>query len=151
MTPLVAIGYVLSQSNSPSGGGDGGSATGGAIVGLIQLGLVILAIAGLWKTFDKAGEPGWGAIIPFYNAYLLCKIAGRPGWWLLLLLIPFVNLIILIIVSIDIAKNFGQGVGFGIGLALLGFIFYPILGFGDAVYQPVTGPAAQRGFPVQPT
>jgi VIT1/CCC1 family predicted Fe2+/Mn2+ transporter len=49
--------------------------------------------------------------------------------------IPLVNFIIAIILNIDIAKNFGQGVGFGIGLIFLPFIFYPILGFGSAQYQ----------------
>ena len=44
-----------------------------------------------------------------------------------------------IILCIDLAKSFGKGVGFGIGLALLGIIFFPILGFGSAQYQ---GPAA---------
>src|SRR5436190_17578910 len=70
--------------------------------------VLILAIVGLWKTFDKAGHPGWGAIIPFYNYYLLSKTAGRPGWWWVLFLIPFVNIIIWIIVCIDVAKNFGK-------------------------------------------
>ncbi len=114
---------------------------------LIELVLVIAAIAGLWKTFEKAGHPGWAAIVPIYNGYIICKIAGRPGWWVILFFIPFVNFIIAVIVSIDVAKNFGKGTGFGIGIALLGFIFYPILGFGDAQY---VGPAEQRGFPVQP-
>ena len=111
-----------------------GDGSANLIVGVIYLVIVILAIAGLWTTFVKAGLPGWGAIVPFYNVYLMCKIAGRPGWWLLLFLIPCVGLIVTIIVSIDIAKNFGKGTGFGLGLALLGFIFYPILGFGDARY-----------------
>jgi hypothetical protein len=93
----------------------------------------------MWKTFVKAGQPGWGAIIPIYNVYLLCKIGGRPGWWVILFIIPFVSLIISIIVSNDIAKSFGRGVGTTIGLILLPFVFYPILGFGDAEYQ---GPAA---------
>jgi hypothetical protein len=104
------------------------------IILLIELGLAILGIAGLWKTFEKAGEPGWAAIVPIYNIYLMCKIGARPGWWTILFFIPCVNIIIAIIVSLDIAKNFGKGAGFGIGLALLGFIFYPILGFGDARY-----------------
>ena len=115
---------------------------------LLYLALVIVAIAGLWKAFEKAGKPGWGAIIPIYNAYLMLKIAGRPGWWLILLIIPIVNIVIIFIVMIDIAKAFGKGTGFGIGLALLGFIFWPILGFGDARY---VGPGQQqRGFPVGP-
>jgi len=104
------------------------------IVFVIALAVGILAIAGLWKTFAKAGEPGWGAIVPIYNVYLMCKIAGRPGWWVLLYLIPCVSVIIAIIVAIDIAKNFGKGVVFGLGLAFLSFIFFPILGFGDARY-----------------
>jgi Family of unknown function (DUF5684) len=104
--------------------------------GLVGLAIVVVVIAGLWMTFTKAGKPGWGAIIPIYNAILLLQIAGRPIWWIILLFIPLVNVVIGIIVSLDIAKNFGKGVGFGIGLALLGFIFYPILGFGSAQYQP---------------
>jgi hypothetical protein len=114
--------------------GEQGGGIANLIVGVIYLVIVILAIAGMWKTFEKAGEPGWGAIVPFYNVYLMCKIAGRPGWWLLLFLIPCANVIVAIIIAIDIAKNFGKGVGFGLGLAFLSFIFYPILGFGDARY-----------------
>jgi hypothetical protein len=97
--------------------------------------VIILLIAAMWKMFSKAGQPGWACIIPIYNIYVLCKIAGRPGWWVLLMLIPFVNFIILIIIDIDIAKAFGKGAGFGIGLILLPFIFFPILGFGSAQYQ----------------
>lgn len=104
---------------------------------LIQLAIAVIYIAGMWKVFEKAGQPGWAAIIPIYNVYVLCKVAGRPGWWLLLFLVPLVNLIILFVVSFDVAKAFGKGAGFGVGLALLGFIFYPLLGFGEDRY---TGP-----------
>jgi hypothetical protein len=97
--------------------------------------VVFLLIAAIWKVFSKAGQPGWAAIIPIYNVYVMCKVAGRPGWWLLLMLIPFVNFIIAIVLSIDIAKRFGKGVGFAIGMILLPFIFWPILGFGSAQYQ----------------
>ena len=102
---------------------------------LIQLAIIVLIIVGFWKTFTKAGQPGWASIIPIYNLYIMLKIAGRSGWWILLYIIPLVNIIIAIIVSIDIAKAFGKGTGFGVGLAFLGFIFFPILGFGDATYQ----------------
>ena len=115
---------------------------GAMIIMIVYLAIIILLVAGVWKTFVKAGQPGWAAIIPIYNVYILCKIAGRPGWWVLLLFIPIVSIIIAIIVSIDIAKSFGKGVGFGVGLALLGIVFYPILGFGSAEYQ---GPAAAMG------
>jgi len=114
------------------------ASSGGAFIGfIIYLAVVVLEIAGWWLVFQKAGRPGWGILIPFYNAYLMCKIAGRPGWWLILFFIPFVNIVILIIVAIDIARAFAKTTGFGVGLALLGFIFGPILGFGDATYtQP---------------
>jgi uncharacterized protein DUF5684 len=97
--------------------------------------IIILMIAGMWKVFSKAGQPGWAAIIPIYNLYVMCKVAGRPGWWVILMLIPFVNFIIIIILLIDIAKRFGKGIGFAIGLILLPFIFWLILGFGSAQYQ----------------
>src|SRR5881396_3548616 len=106
------------------------------IVGLL---IALLLIVAMWKVFTKAGQPGWASIIPIYNLYIWCKIVGRPGWWIILLLIPFVNIIVGIVLCIDMAKSFGKGAGFGIGLALLGIIFWPILGFGSAQYQ---GPAA---------
>ncbi|QDV44237.1 hypothetical protein Enr13x_40990 [Stieleria neptunia] len=117
--------------------GGGGGGVVGLLILLIQLVIIVVIVAGLWKTFEKAGKPGWGAIIPIYNVVLLLEIAGRPIWWIVLMLIPLVNIIVAIVISIDIAKNFGKGAGFGIGLAFLGFIFYPILGFGDAQYQRV--------------
>ena len=101
--------------------------------------VALLLIVAMWKVFTKAGQPGWASIIPIYNIYIWCKIVGRPWWWILLMLIPFINFIVAIILCIDLAKSFGKGVGFGIGLALLGIIFFPILGFGSAQYQ---GPAA---------
>ena len=103
---------------------------------LIQLVIVIVIIAGMWKTLVKAGQPGWAILIPFYNIYVLLKVAGRPGWWLILCLIPLVNLVVVVIMCIDIARKFGKGTGFAVGLFFLGFIFYPILGFGDATYDP---------------
>jgi hypothetical protein len=114
------------------------------IVGLL---IALLLVIAMWKVFTKAGQPGWASIIPIYNLYIWCKIVGRPGWWIILLLVPFVNIIVGIILCIDMAKSFGKGVGFGIGLALLGIIFWPILGFGSALYQ---GPSASPGVAVAP-
>ncbi|MBN2205688.1 MAG: signal peptidase I [Thermoleophilia bacterium] len=106
---------------------------------LFGLALAVLYIVGMWRIFTKAGQPGWAAIIPIYNVYVWLKVAGRPGWWLLLWLIPFVNFIVALLVSLDIAKSFGKGSGFGVGLWLLAPIFVLILGFGSAQYE---GPAA---------
>ncbi len=123
---LIAISPLLADND-----------TGALVPALIELAIAVFAIAGMWTTFSKAGQPGWGCLIPIYNALLMLRIAGRPAWWLLLLLVPVVNIVIVIIVAVDIARNFGKGVGFGLGLAFLGIIFYPILGFGSAQYQPV--------------
>lgn len=119
------------------GGGGGAAGAGAAIFMIIYLALIVVIIAGMWKVFTKAGQPGWGILIPIYNVYCLLMVARRPAWWLILCFIPIVNLIVAIIIPFDVAKNFGKGPGFGLGLLLLGFIFYPILGFGDAQYQPV--------------
>ena len=115
------------------------------IIGLL---IALFLIVAMWKVFTKAGQPGWASIIPIYNIYIWCKIVGRPWWWIILMLIPFVNFIICIILCIDLAKSFGKGVGFGIGLALLGIIFFPILGFGSSQYQgPAAGSPAPRTAP----
>lgn len=106
---------------------------------LVWLAVIVAILAGFWKVFVKAGQPGWACLVPIYNIVVMLQIVGRPIWWLVLLLIPFVNFVVMIIVSIDMAKSFGKGTGYGIGLAFLGAIFYPMLGFGDAKYQ---GPAA---------
>jgi len=107
----------------------------GAIFMIVMLALTALFFVGFWKVFTKAGQPGWAALIPFYNAYILTKIAGRPGWWLLMLMIPLVNIAFGILLAIDIAKAFGQGAAFGVVLLfLLSGIGYLVLGFGDYRY-----------------
>jgi len=111
---------------------------------LFMLLITIAIIAGVWKVFVKAGKPGWASLIPIYNVVVILQIVGRPIWWLVLLFIPFVNFVVAIIISIDMAKSFGKGTGFGIGLALLGVIFYPMLGFGDARYQGPSAPQALK-------
>jgi hypothetical protein len=119
--------------------GNAGGAIAGLLILVIYIAIIVLVIAGMWKMFTKAGQPGWGAIIPIYNGYLLLKIVGRPVWWLILFFIPIVSLIVWIVLVMDIAKSFGRGMGTAIGLFFLSFIFIPILGFGDAEYQ---GPSA---------
>lgn len=109
---------------------------------LLWCAVLILIIAGIWKVFSKAGKPGWAAIIPIYNILVLLEIVGRPWWWILLFLVPLLGIVIAFIVAIDLARSFGKGTGFGVGLALLGGVFYPILGFGDARY---VGPAGNGG------
>jgi len=116
----------------------GGAAAGGGIMMIIWLALAVFMIITLWKLFSKAGQPGWAAIIPIFNTYIMLKVAGKPGWWLLLLFIPLVNFVIMILAMVGIAQNFGKGGGFAVGLIFLPIIFYPILAFGSAQYQPQT-------------
>ena len=95
----------------------------------------LITILGVWKTFSKAGQPGWAIFIPIYNTVVMLQIARKPIWWLILLFIPFIAPVIAILIPFSIASNFGKGAGFGLGLAFMPFIFYPILGFGDSQYQ----------------
>ena len=101
---------------------------------LVILAVVVFLIAAMWKIFEKAGQEGWKAIIPIYNMYVLLKIVGKPGWWLLLFLIPIVNYVFIIWTYNMLSKSFGKEEGFTVGLVLLGIIFFPILGFGEAKY-----------------
>jgi Family of unknown function (DUF5684) len=105
-----------------------------AIFWIIYFGVLALIIVSMWKVFSKAGEPGWAAIIPIYNVIVFLKIAGKPGWWFILLIIPLVGLIVGILALVSFAERFGKGAGFVIGLLLLPFVFWPILAFGDAQY-----------------
>ena len=102
---------------------------------IVWLAIIVFLIAAIWKVFEKAGQPGWASIVPIYNTYIMLKIGGKPGWWLLMLFIPIVNIIFIIWIYNMISKSFGKDEGFTAGLILLSFIFWPILGFGSAKYQ----------------
>ena len=102
------------------------------IVIVVYLALIVFIIAAIWKVFVKAGQPGWAAIVPIYNYYIMAQIGGVKNWWLIF--IPIANIYIAIVIIHGISKSFGKDAGFTVGLILLGFIFWPILGFGDAKY-----------------
>lgn len=103
-------------------------------------------IAGSWKIFEKAGQPGWAAVVPIYNMWILTtEVAKKEPLWFILFLVPCANLVAAVIVSIAVAEQFGKGTGYGIGLAFLPIVFYPLLGFGDATYQGSTAGAAGGG------
>lgn len=111
------------------------------VIILIYLAIIVLMIASMWTIFSKAGKPGWASIVPIYNTIVLLEIVGKPLWWLLLMLIPIVNIVILIIVYHNLSLSFGKDGGFTVGLILLSIIFLPILAFGDAKY---VGPGEQQ-------
>lgn len=102
---------------------------------LIYLAFAVFMVAACWRVCTKAGQPGWSVLIPIFNLVVMLRIIKKPWWWLFLMMIPLVNIIILIIYSLELAKVFGKGTGFGVGLMLLSPIFYPILAFGDAKYM----------------
>jgi hypothetical protein len=122
---------------------------------VIMMVVAVVLLISYWKIFTKAGKPGWAALIPIYNAYTMLQVIGRPGWWLLLFflgVIPFVGsialLVIGVILALDLAKSFGKSSTF----AILGFMFFPIIGFpmlafGSAKY---VGPAALQTTPIAP-
>ena len=128
---MVLAQVTVETTSSSSGGG------AGAFIAIgIYLVIAVITLIGFWKVLEKGGESGawallWltGCLYPF-AFWPIAKISGRPAWWSILLYIPIVNIVILIILSIDLAKSFGKGTGYGIGLWLLPFIFYPMLGAG---------------------
>jgi hypothetical protein len=132
-TSLAMLFFQSSDSlpvNSPA-------AQGFAMVAVILWAAVaLLMIASLWKVFTKAGEPGWAAIVPIYNGLVALKIAGKPMWWILLLLIPFIGFVFGLVVLFAIARKFGKGAGFALGMIFVPPIFYPLLAWGDAQYDP---------------
>jgi hypothetical protein len=131
--PLQEAATVVLQSG-------GGSGLEGLLVLILYLVLLAVVVGGTWKTFAKAGEPGWAAIIPIYNQYVMLKIGDNEWWWLLVIFfVPIVNLYGLYKMYKGVATAFGQGIGFTLGLWFLPFVFFPLLGFGDYSYR---GPPA---------
>ncbi len=102
---------------------------------IVYFAIIIFMLVAMWKIFMKAGKPGWGCIVPIYNIILQLEIAGRPLWWIFLLLIPFVNIFFACVIMLDIAKAFGKGSIFEAGMLFLPFIFLPILAFDSSEYQ----------------
>lgn len=100
----------------------------------ISLAILVLVLISMWKVFEKAGRQGWEGIIPIYNIYVMLQITKQPVWWLILMFIPGINIVFAILILMELAQKFGKESAFGIGLALLPFIFFPMLAFGDARY-----------------
>lgn len=139
MTMIPAL--LLQSDTSVGAGGAAALMAVGGVALIVALAAAVVFIAALWKVFAKAGQPGWAAIIPIYSTYILLKIVGRPGWWLILCFLPLINIVIFILVAIDLAKAFGKSAGFVILFLLFGIGFL-VLGFGSARYLGPPAPAA---------
>jgi hypothetical protein len=108
----------------------------GYLLFLVYIAIVVACVVGMWKVFEKAGQPGWASIIPFYNLYILtCEIAKKEIMWFIIYIIPCTAIVGAIVVGLQVAKKFGKSEAYGIGLGLLPMIFYPMLGFGQDKYQ----------------
>ena len=123
--------YSTSGANSAAAGAAAGI---GIVYYIIMIAICVLEIIATWKIFTKAGEAGWKSIIPIYNIIVLFKLVGMNPWMILLLLVPIANIIVPILFNIKLAKVFGKGGGFAVGLIFLNTIFTLILGFGSAEY-----------------
>lgn len=106
--------------------------------------VVLILVIAQWRIFEKAGQPGWACIIPIYSTLVLLRIIGKPTWWLLMMLIPFVNIVYAIWSVNLLSKSFGKSEGYTVGMIFLPFIFYPMLGFGSAEYQGAQSSEAKR-------
>jgi len=116
----------------------------GAYIGGL-IGYLLFAFA-LFGIFKKAGEPTWQAFVPIWNWIVLIKISGKPIWWIILFLIPIVNIVILVLIYHGLSTSFGHGAGFTVGLVFLGIIFLYILGYDSKPYQGATLGAPVGGY-----
>ncbi len=110
------------------------------LIGFIMTYLVVIVlvlafmIITMWFLYAKANKPGWAALIPIYNGIVFLQIAQKPGWWIILFLIPYVNIVFAIIATVNFCKAYGKSGGYAVGAIFLPVIFYPILAFGSAKY-----------------
>lgn len=150
----TGLGYGTYSATSAASSAGIAAAFGTMLFAMLMPVLImyIVVVIGMWKVFTKAGRPGWAAIIPIYNMYVITEISGQNGLLILINLIPGVGSIIWsIMVALKLAPAFGKDTGFAIGLILLGPIFYCILGFGSAQYTLGGGaPAAAGAQPATP-
>jgi len=109
---------------------------------------LLLALAGYWKLFEKAGEKGWKALVPFYSSYIMLKICHRPGWWLIWLFLPLANWIVSFGILVDFIKCYGKfSIWDRAAAVLLPFVYLPKWGF--EAKTAYLGPSASPAFRVQ--
>lgn len=122
-----------STTSSYSTPADSAATAVGAVFGvifmIIYLVVLVLLIVSLWKLFTKAGKPGWAAIIPIYNSVVMCEIAGRPLWWVVLLFIPLVNIVVGAILGLEFVRAYGKDTAFQVLSIFFPYVIYPIMGF----------------------
>jgi serine/threonine protein kinase len=131
----LSAGDQAATQNVDSSPGSTETPSGEWNITFVILAVVALGAVGFWRVYSKAGLPGWGCLVPIYNLVLLMRLAGKPGWWAIWLFVPFLNFVIYTIVTFEVAKNFGKGVAYTLGLLLCPPLFYALLGLGHAQYN----------------
>jgi hypothetical protein len=146
-----SVNFEADPEASAALGGALGFAAGVFLVfALFSLLLYLLIVASAAKLLSKAGESWWKALIPIYSNLVFLRVIKRPTWWIVFYIVPWMAwiipeamivsvlilpfLVVAIINSFDLAKAFGRGPGFAIGIILLPLIFLPILAFGNSKY-----------------
>lgn len=82
--------------------------------------------------FKKGGKDAWKGYIPFYQFIPFLQLIKRPWYWLILLLIPGVNLLVFVIINVELAKAFGKRSTKDQWMAgALPWVFLPMLAFKD--------------------
>ena len=95
---------------------------------------IIFLIVVYWRVHAKAGWPGWTVFVPIYNTYVDVKIAGKPGWWLVLLFLPIAQFVAIFLMCLSMAERFDKSAWFGLGLFLFPPVFLTALAFDDSQY-----------------
>ncbi len=142
LTTIAQTNYY--NAEPVAGGSSGAGILAGGILWIIYLAAIAILVVSMWKLFVKAGQPGWASIIPVYNTYIMIKMVNKPDWWIVLMFIPFVNFVLSIILGLELAKVFGKGTGFGLVLAFLPIIGYPMLAFDKSTQYMGGSPAASN-------
>lgn len=100
---------------------------------LVLLVIILVNLVSTWKIYEKAGVPGWKAIIPFYNVWVLAEIGGKPGWWSLLSYIPCIGIFAVVALWMEVCNKFNRNRFFTLGIILLPFVFLPMLAFKEDI------------------
>lgn len=153
---LDILGQVTyTTTTTSSNDGTAGAVFAGVFLFALIIGLIIFAVqvVAFWKIFEKAGEDGWRALVPFYNWWVYFEVAGKPGWWglvpvgaqligvipilgwLLAGPIAIAGIVLYVIAALELAKRFNKSTTFAVvGLILFSLIGHLMLAFDDAKY-----------------
>lgn len=97
--------------------------------------IVLFMLISRWRIYSKANKPGWAVLIPIYSDIVFFEIADMNILKVILLFIPIANVIVFFSSHVRVAKKFGKGAGFGVFMALIPLIGYPVLAFGKSIYN----------------